>query len=616
MKKALIPILFILASMALFAKGDPELFPVPEPALRSEFDDQTVNLKLERILSLDERKVIWDIAVSPDGRFIVTLSGDDVIKLWDLETGRYLRDIGKHLEAKNIAFSPDGNTLASCLGSGSGNGEHQPGVILWDVSSGEQVSSLAGRGNIVSDMAFRSDGAVLAVIRNGVIEFWDLGTNSVIRTLEPLDSPRCIDFSPDGSLLAVGGSAPFTSDREKAKQSQIFLNVYDLANNRWLNRFNGHLSQINDVEFSADGTLLASASDDYTARVWQVSTGKQLIKAVRADRVVSVALNKDNSLLAVCNNLTIAGKSTPTPIYGTVYVGDLVHVREHMSFPDETIEGKASGHPKVVLFTPDGKRLITFNTTNYNAFNLIDLTKTGPDRLVYTSINFDSEDEYAGGYFVFKPDGTYDCSPGAEGVIRYRDTVNIDPETEDPFVYTLEEVKAMIDRRFAAVEALPDLKIGDKYAGGVVFYLDGFGGGLAVAESDQAEYINWGTDAYAGKTKPVVGTGAGNTAAIVAAAGDNGGTPYAAKICDDLELNGYDDWYLPSRDELDLMYRNLHVPGLLRFNAIYWSSTEGDSEGFVWAQLFNSGKQSVHGTYYSKACVRAVRSFDLIGENP
>ncbi|MCF8303197.1 MAG: DUF1566 domain-containing protein [Bacteroidales bacterium] len=151
---------------------------------------------------------------------------------------------------------------------------------------------------------------------------------------------------------------------------------------------------------------------------------------------------------------------------------------------------------------------------------------------------------------------------------------------------------------------IPD--IGEVYAGGIVFYLDGQGGGLVCAESDQhtdAEWGCWGT--AIGGTGTGIGDGAANTAAIVAGCSESG---IAARICDELELNGYSDWFLPSIDELNLMYENLHQAGMGGFaDNVYWSSSEYSSS-IAWGQSFSDGGQYNYGKdYYIR--VRAVRAF-------
>ncbi|HPE58273.1 MAG TPA: fibronectin type III domain-containing protein [Bacteroidales bacterium] len=150
------------------------------------------------------------------------------------------------------------------------------------------------------------------------------------------------------------------------------------------------------------------------------------------------------------------------------------------------------------------------------------------------------------------------------------------------------------------------LSIGEIYKGGIVFYLDGNGGGLVCAESDQSTYAEWGCyGTTIGGTGTGIGTGAANTAAIVAGCSQSG---IAARICSDLVLNGYSDWFLPSRDELNLMYQNLKLNGIGGFaDDGYWSSSE-DSSDYAWVQDFNYGYQYI-GNKASSERIRAVRAF-------
>lgn len=157
-------------------------------------------------------------------------------------------------------------------------------------------------------------------------------------------------------------------------------------------------------------------------------------------------------------------------------------------------------------------------------------------------------------------------------------------------------------------------QIGEVFEGGIVFYLNGTSGGLICAEYEHSTDIEWGgTGMLIGGTSSAVGTGETNTNAIVTALGSHGGVPYATKLCYDLELNGYTDWFLPSKDELNLMYENLDLYDLGNFEPfVYWSSTEYDANN-AWVQAFgddSGGMQSYAGKDNTALfLVRAVRSF-------
>ena len=153
------------------------------------------------------------------------------------------------------------------------------------------------------------------------------------------------------------------------------------------------------------------------------------------------------------------------------------------------------------------------------------------------------------------------------------------------------------------------LTLGQSYQGGKIAYIDSTGKhGLIAAPSDQGVGIPWdnGTwpnDPATGATGTAIGTGQANTAVIVTAQGPGS---YAAKLCDDLVLNGYSDWYLPSKDELNQLYLNQAVVGGFA-NSLYWSSSEYGYNS-AWGQYFGNGGQYNYYKNYTLA-VRAVRAF-------
>lgn len=101
--------------------------------------------------------------------------------------------------------------------------------------------------------------------------------------------------------------------------------------------------------------------------------------------------------------------------------------------------------------------------------------------------------------------------------------------------------------------------------------------------------------------------GEANTQAIVDAIGDNGGRPYAAKLCADLVYNGCDDWYLPSIGELNAMHQQLGVGGNANMRFTYWSSTEGRGIVYVWLYTFFKGEPEIDLKYTVQYRCRCVR---------
>jgi len=156
-------------------------------------------------------------------------------------------------------------------------------------------------------------------------------------------------------------------------------------------------------------------------------------------------------------------------------------------------------------------------------------------------------------------------------------------------------------------------KIGDAGpAGGFIFYDKGSVSGgwryLEAAPSDQTDKndIQWrnGYDLYI-KTSTAVGTGRANTKGIIAAQGSGS---YAANLCKNLIIGGFSDWFLPSKDELGLMYANLKKAGLGGFGeGWFWSSSQNLNDT-AWKQRFSDGQQTI-SVKYNRYAVRVCRAF-------
>jgi hypothetical protein len=149
--------------------------------------------------------------------------------------------------------------------------------------------------------------------------------------------------------------------------------------------------------------------------------------------------------------------------------------------------------------------------------------------------------------------------------------------------------------------------IGLTYGGGIIFYIDGTGQhGLIAAGSDQGTGAQWGCyQTLISGTSEGIGSGHANTTAILNGCSTPG---TAAKLCDSLVLNGYSDWFLPSKDELNLMFLQKTVIGGFAADGYYWSSSDYTMY-CAWAQDFRTGTQSNGHGKTVKDFVRAIRAF-------
>ncbi|NCU28084.1 MAG: DUF1566 domain-containing protein [Candidatus Moranbacteria bacterium] len=163
--------------------------------------------------------------------------------------------------------------------------------------------------------------------------------------------------------------------------------------------------------------------------------------------------------------------------------------------------------------------------------------------------------------------------------------------------------------------------LGDTYAGGKVFYILQAGDpgydanvqkGFIAPTTDQSTGVYWHyvNGLVAGASGSELGTGFANTTAVVNTYGTENN---AAKLCYDLSSNGYDDWYLPSKDELNKLFLNVNYVGGFS-NAEYWTSTEysGYPSDYAWKQNMANGSQYYTGNKTDAKRVRCIKSFTIV----
>jgi WD40 repeat protein len=253
------------------------------------WDTSLANSLIQDSVFTEPFDAITAVASDRNGRYWAAASRRGEIRIWE-ENGRNLHRVWRaHANMLwTMAFSPDGNTLAS----GSWDGH----IKLWEVASGTLLWS--GRHTShVNSISFSPDGLLLASGGNdATVRLWDTGSGQLLQTVPHPTLVTSIAWNVDGRFLA-SGDIEGRIRLWAIQKEELAICVHTLL---------GHANYVDGLAFSLDGHTLASGSWDGTVRLWDTSTplsagvtsGHQQIFASHTDRVVRVAWSPDGHFLA------------------------------------------------------------------------------------------------------------------------------------------------------------------------------------------------------------------------------------------------------------------------------------------------------------------------------
>jgi WD40 repeat protein len=311
-----------VAGMALSPDGTRLVSRLRAPAIGTNrlaiLWDATAGGEISR---LEHFASVTSVRFSADGSRIATVSDEKIARLWSPD-GQEMARLPHDKLVTAAGFSKDSKRLiALCLSSSN--------ATLWDVTTGQRVAPVT-HGEILTATAFSPDSSrLVSYSTDGVTRLWDSASGQLAPWLERMDA-WAIAFSPDSKVLATA-----SADRAVRLWNPYSAQLIGLL---------PHVRMVTALACSPDSEYLATASGTM-AQVWQIASCKETLRTRDDHDVTSIAFNAAGTRLVTTNSA------------GTIRLWDTTSGQELIR--------TQHGSSRVARFSPDGRQLITAGTDKF-----------------------------------------------------------------------------------------------------------------------------------------------------------------------------------------------------------------------------------------------------------
>ena len=207
-----------------------------------------------RGLPNDEVPVVSAVAIQPGGSLLATAGDDHIVRLWDRQDGRVVRELKAHQDwVTTVSFCDDGSKLIT--------GSRDRFVFVWEAATGRLIGRLGTHDRPISRITVGGEDKVAVAGFRAPLKVYDLRRGRQLGSLNcPCNDMRAIAFSPDMSWIAAGGRTGK-------------VRVWNLITGKKID-IEAHPGRIWSVMFTPDNRLI-TAGEDVAIHVWNVESGQR-----------------------------------------------------------------------------------------------------------------------------------------------------------------------------------------------------------------------------------------------------------------------------------------------------------------------------------------------------
>ncbi len=200
---------------------------------------------------------INSVSVSSNGLYVISSSSDNTIKIWNILNGQQINELTGHKASINsICYSPDGKNILS--------GSSDKSIKLWNAESGKVIKTFYGHSGGIKSVCFSHNGEyILSSSSDKTVKLWDVSSGDEIKTF-------------NFQTRWVNGVTFLNNSKKIIVKIDKLLKTFDIESGKEINSFEGHSGRIFAMRLSSNSMYALTGSYDKTIKLWDVGSGKVL----------------------------------------------------------------------------------------------------------------------------------------------------------------------------------------------------------------------------------------------------------------------------------------------------------------------------------------------------